>query len=156
MRLEFARQTDAADIAVMSRDTIEVGLGWRWRPARVLHAIQDRETVVLKAEVDFKLVGFAVMRFGWEEAHLDLLAVTPSQRRRGVASAMLHWLEESALTAGTSIVRLEVRKTNYGARRFYQRLGYRRFRTLPNYYGSTEAAVQMARDLWEDATLNSA
>ena len=156
MQLTLACQADAADIAVMSRDTIEAGLRWRWRPARILRAIQDRDTVVLKAESEFRLAGFAVMRIGWEEAHLDLLAVTPSQRRRGMASAMLRWLEESALTAGTPIVRLEVRKANDGAMRFYERLGYRRFRTIQNYYGATEAAVQMARDLWQDAALNSA
>ena len=156
MRLELARRIDAVDIAIMSRDNIETGLGWRWRPARVLHAIQDQDTVVLKADMDLRLAGFAIMRFGRDEAHLDLLAVTPSRRRQGVGSAMLHWLEESALTAGTSIVRLEVRDTNCGALRFYERLGYRRFRTIADYYGGLEAAVQMARDLWQDTTVNPA
>lgn len=156
MQLQLATRADASAIARMSRETIETGLGWRWRPGRVLHAIQDGDTVVLKAETNAALAGFAIMRFGWEEAHLDLLAVTPAQRRMGIASALVRWLEESAITAGTPIVRLEVRCTNVGAHRFYERLGYRRFRTIPNYYGGQEAAVQMARDLWQDATLNSA
>lgn len=151
MNIEFARYADAPLIAEMSRDLIETGLGWRWRPERVQRAILDRETTVIKARVASMLAGFAIMRFRWdEEAHLDLLAVKPQYRRSGIGASLLSWLESSALTAGVSIVRLELRETNHQAMQFYKQRGYRPVRGIPGYYLGQEAAIAMARDLWSD------
>lgn len=150
IRIELARLRDAGAIAALSRDLIETGLGWSWRPERVQRMLRNADAVVLKAVDDAEIAGFAIMRFGWEEAHLDLLAVRPQNRRRGIATALLHWLEESALTAGVAIIRLEVRETNAAALRFYERMGYLRVRTASGYYQGQESALQMARDLWCD------
>jgi ribosomal-protein-alanine N-acetyltransferase len=155
MQIELARRVDAPIIAVLSRDLIETGLGWSWRPERVLRSIRDRDTTAIKFVEHERISGFAIMRFGSEEAHLDLLAVRAGRRRRGIGSALLRWLEQSALTAGTSIVRLEVRESSLGARRFYERMGYRPYRTVSGYYRGREAAVQMARDLWCDLPINA-
>ena len=93
------------------------------------------------------------MRFHWsEEAHLDLLAVKPLYRRSGIGAALLSWLESSALTAGISIVRLELRETNQQAMQFYKHRGYQTVRNIPGYYSGGEAAVSMARDLWSDVS----
>lgn len=156
MQIELARHRDAGIIAALSRDLIETGLGWSWQVPRVLRAIRNDDAVVIKAADQGELRGFAIMRFGWDEAHLDLLAVKAAHQRRGIGSALLRWLEESALTAGTAIIRLEVRETNRGAMRFYERLGYRTCRNIRGYYLGQEAAVQMARDLWCDVEVRSA
>jgi ribosomal-protein-alanine N-acetyltransferase len=154
IRIELARCRDAGVLAELSRDLIEAGLSWSWRADRVLRQLRNRDAVVLKAvdesRDDAPIAGFASMRFGWEETHLDLLAVQPRYRRRGIGTALLRWLEESALTAGVSIVRLEVRESNVSALRFYERMGYRQVRLARGYYQGRESAVQMARDLWSD------
>jgi len=154
IRIELARFRDAGMISELSRDLIETGLGWSWRAERVLRQLRNRDAVVLKAVDDARddpaMAGFAIMRFGWEETHLDLLAVQPRYRRRGIATSLLRWLEESALTAGISIVRLEVRETNGPAIRFYERMGYRRVLVARGYYQGRESAMQMARDLWSE------
>jgi len=41
-----------------------------------------------------------------------------------VGRQLLEWLESSARTAGTFSVHLELRATNDGARRFYERMGW--------------------------------
>jgi len=148
MHIEFAKKQDALHISEMSRDLIEAGLGWRWRRGRVMRAIQDPDTVVIKATITSRLAGFAIMRFGREEAHLDLIAVKLPYRRLGVGLALLSWLEESALTAGISIVRLEIRETNQSALKFYEQRGYRQIRRIKGYYCGQETAIAMARDLW--------
>ena len=149
MNIEFARCEDAPLIAQMSRDLIETGLGWRWRPERIRRAILDRETAVIKARVATLLVGFAIMRFRWdEEAHLDLIAVNPQYHRCGIGSSLLSWLESSALTAGVSVVRLELRETNHKAMQFYKQRGYCPVRCIPGYYLGREGAIALARDLW--------
>ena len=54
-------------------------------------------------------------------AHLNLLAVDPAHRRRGIARRLLTWLEESALTAGTFTVGLELRAHERGRARLLRR-----------------------------------
>lgn len=87
---------------------------------------------------------------GFAEAHLNLLAVAPNDRRRGVGRHLMQWLEESCRVAGSFVIYLEVRATNHVARCFYQRLGYREIAWVPRYYQGVETAIRMARDLTVD------
>ena len=91
------------------------------------------------------------MYFGSEVARLNLLAVRPECRRAGVGRRLIQWLEESALVAGISLVYLELRADNKGAKAFYEKLGYRRVGYLPGYYSGRESALRMGRDLWVPA-----
>jgi [ribosomal protein S18]-alanine N-acetyltransferase len=154
INIEFAKRQDALHIAEMSRDHIETGLGWSWRRERVMAAIRNPETVVIKANVRLTFGGFAIMRFGWQEAHLDLIAVKPRFRRTGVGMALLSWLEESVITAGIPIVRLELRETNQNALKFYERRGYKQVRRIQGYYCGQETAIELARDLWCDPSID--
>ncbi|MGR9105828.1 MAG: GNAT family N-acetyltransferase [Gammaproteobacteria bacterium] len=153
IQIAFANRLDALHIAEMSREYIEKGLGWNWRRARVLAAIRNRDAVVIKACVQSMFAGFAIMRFGREEAHLDLIAVKPRFRRIGVGTALLSWLEESVITAGISIVRLELREINRSGLAFYEQHGYRAVRRIQGYYSGLEDAVELARDLWRDSSI---
>jgi ribosomal-protein-alanine N-acetyltransferase len=101
------------------------------------------------------MAGFAIMRYGDEAAHLDLLAVSRSCRRTGVGRQLLEWLEKCAVVAGIFDIDLEVRAGNAGARRFYERMGYRLLDQLPGYYQGVEAAVRMGRDLAKKSTGSS-
>jgi len=87
------------------------------------------------------------MRYGDDVAHLNLLAVDPAHRRKGVARMMMLWLEETALTAGTFTIGLELRATNQGAFAFYATLGYRELGRVPDYYQGLEHAIRMTRDV---------
>jgi ribosomal-protein-alanine N-acetyltransferase len=149
--LRLAVRGDAAGIAALSRDRIERGLGWSWTGPRVLRSILDRSSNVVVAEEpgDARcLLGFGIMKYHDEEAHLLLLAVTTEAGRVGVGTAMLRWLERSALVAGVGQVYLESRLANGVARAFYARLGYREIQVLPGYYQGREACVRLAKDLW--------
>ena len=149
VELELARLTDAAIIATMSRALIEVGLRWSWTPQRVAREIRDRNTNVLVARCGTRVAGFAIMRFGDTHAHLNLLAVDPRYRRRGLGRQMVEWLEATALVAGIGEIGLEVRASNPGAREFYRALGYAEIGMLQGYYCGVEAAVGMRRALYE-------
>jgi ribosomal-protein-alanine N-acetyltransferase len=87
------------------------------------------------------------MRYGEDNAHLDLLAVAPQYRRSGVGRALVRWLEECALVAGIFTITLELRAGNESARRFYASLGYRPLFQVPGYYQGLEAALRMQHDL---------
>jgi len=147
LSLRLARPADAAAIANLSRDLIEYGLQWRWTPTRIAASVRASDVNVLVACVREQIAGFAIMRYGDDVAHLDLLAVAPAYRRSGVGRQLLEWLEKCAVVAGIFKVALEVRAGNEGAQRFYERMGYRTLAHLPGYYQGVEAALRMGRDL---------
>lgn len=147
LRIQPARGSDCQPIAEMSRDCIESGLPWTWTPARVMRHLLHPESVVLTACSGDALLGFAIMHFGDDSSHLNLLAVQPAYRRLGIGRRLLEWLEESAVVAGTFTIRLEVRARNPGAVLFYHRLGYVETGRIARYYGGREDAVTMAHEL---------
>ena len=126
--VRMAVATDVPDIARLSRDRIEQGLGWSWTPARVQRSLCDPQTNVIVAASDLAMHGFGIMKYRDEDAHLLLLAVRPSSCRCGVGGAVLTWLEQVAQA-------------------FYARLGYRAAQVLPGYYQGVEAGVRLAKDL---------
>ena len=158
--IRLAEPRDAQAIAMMSRDFIEAGLGWKYDAARVLRAIRDRETLAVVACEGAKgaaaggrgaITGFAIMEFGDERAHLVLLAVRPSHRRLGIGQRLLEWLVESARVAGMASIHLELRSNNDAARRFYRAMSFYETVLVPGYYrsgeGRKEGALRMLRVL---------
>ncbi len=149
--LGLATRRDAPTLAAMSRDHIERGLGWRWRAPAIERLIASPNTVVLCARVPAThgkvIVGFGIMQYTLEDAHLILLAVLPRMRRRGLARELLTWLEKTADVAGIRKIELEVREQNSGARKFYRKRGYISGPSIPRYYDGLETAVRMAKKL---------
>jgi ribosomal-protein-alanine N-acetyltransferase len=147
--LRPARPADAGTLAAMARELIEAGLTPRYTALRMARHIADRDTVALVAEdpVSAEPLGFALMTFGDERAHLVLLAVRPAARRRGVARALLQWLLASAGVAGMESVGLELCADNTGAQAFYRALGFEAIASVPGYYEGRVDALRMARML---------
>lgn len=133
--IRLATRADAADIAAMSRDEIERGLPWSWTEGRVLGAIRNPDTNVAVLRDQGVLIGFGIMAYRNEVAHLLLFSVHPSHRRKGVGSELLRWLELVAVTAGTERIVVECRRDNASARNFYAETGYHEMAISKGYYG---------------------
>lgn len=145
----------------MSRHLIEQGLPWSWTEARVQHFIcgTDASVIVARnvrrgdprygnhARARRGIEGFAIMQFGDEVAHLNLLAVAPEHRRQGLGRQLIEWLTLTAVEAGVLRIDLELRVTNDHARIFYERLGFARQEVVAGYYQGREAALRMSRRL---------
>jgi len=145
--LTLANSADARYIGSLSRDLIEAGLGWTYRPHRVAALMSEPETVTLVARARISAVGFSIMRFGDERAHLILLAVEPAHQRNGFARRMIEWLVESARVAGMTSVHVELRASNEAALSFYRAMGFAETFRVPGYYRGRETAVRMIRML---------
>jgi ribosomal-protein-alanine N-acetyltransferase len=145
--LGLARAADALEIAEMSRDLIEQGLTWSWTPARVQHSISGSDSSVVVARRDRRIAAFAIMHFGDDTAHLNLLAVAPDYRRQGLGRQLLDWLTATAIEAGVFRINLELRTQNEPARAFYESLGFDRVGVVQGYYQGREAALRMSRRL---------
>ena len=142
---------EAATIALMSRQYIEQGLGWSWNVARVDAAIRNASTNVAVMHERDDVIGFAIMQYGDDNAHLALLAVHPDYRQRGLAAALLAWLEKCADTAGIGRVTVEARCDNPVAIAFYERQGYVQLARVAGYYRGVLDAVRMEKNLWAQA-----
>jgi [ribosomal protein S18]-alanine N-acetyltransferase len=145
--LGLARPADACEIAEMSRDLIERGLTWSWTPIRVQRSIEGRESSVVVARRDRRIAAFAIMHFGDDVAHLNLLAVAAEHRRQGLGRQLMEWLTASAVEAGVFRINLEVRTDNDAARIFYQNLGFDALNVVQGYYQGRESALRMTRQL---------
>jgi ribosomal protein S18 acetylase RimI-like enzyme len=145
--LGLARPADAREIAEMSRDLIEQGLTWSWTPARVQHFIVGPESSVVVARRERHIAAFAIMHFGDEVAHLNLLAVAPEHRRQGLGRQLMSWLTTTAIEAGVFRINLELRTNNEAARTFYENLGFDQLGIVQGYYQGREPAMRMSRRL---------
>jgi ribosomal-protein-alanine N-acetyltransferase len=143
----LALRADARDISVLSRDAIERGLGWSWTARRVLKSINDPSTNVVVARRQGNLLGFAIMKYTDDEAHLLLLAVHAALRRAGVGSALLAWLEATVGVAGVGSIRLETRANNTAARAFYRDHGFVETDVCEGYYQGVEDAVRLVKEM---------
>ena len=147
VRISPAKLGDAAPIAEMSRLFVEHGLPWSWDDARVRGHVLHPDCAVIVARDGRRLAGFSIMEFRDYHAHLNLLAVKPGYRDRGIGRHLVEWLEACARTAGIFEVRVELRLANLGAHRFYERLGYTDNGVRQGYYAGVEDARCMTHDL---------
>ncbi len=143
----LARRIDALQISRMSKELIEHGLGWNWRQGRVIQSIRNPDRNVAVVHSVQTVLGFGIMEYGLEEAHLLLFAVRPNRRRQQIGSRLLAWLEETAIVAGLARVHLETRLNNRGGRRFYRAHGFEETEIVRGYYSGQESAVRMVREL---------
>ena len=146
----------ADQIALMSRDYIEIGLGWGWTSDKVRRAIRDPETNVAVVQRGKTVQAFGIMSYDERHAHLQLLAVRPAQRRKGLASAVIDWLESVALTAGTERVFVECRRTNEAARNLYLDLGYHERAIESAMYAAQEDGILLEKWLRSRAQASDA
>ncbi len=83
--------------------------------------------------------------------HVSAVTVSPEYRRLGLASKLMHFLEDLwDNTYQCFFVDLFVRKTNTIAIGMYHAAGYIVYRTILNYYGGSEDAFDMRKALSRD------
>ena len=147
--IRLAARAEAAEIAAISRDEIEQGLPWSWTEGRVLGAIQNADTNVAVVGKPGALIGFGIMAYRDDVAHLLLFSVRPTHRRQGLGRALLRWLEAVAVTAGIQRIVVECRRDNAVARNFYAEFGYHEMAISKGYYRGVEDAVRLEKWLYE-------
>ena len=88
------------------------------------------------AECDGALVGYCVVAFAANEAHLLNLSVAAAWQRIGLGRAMLEFAINLAKDAAARRIFLEVRVSNVAARALYTRCGFSEIGTRRGYYAA--------------------
>lgn len=97
-------------------------------------------------ELGGHIFGYGVMTIGLDEAHLLTLSVTAGWQQEGWGEKLLQHFICLAKENHARSVFLEVRKSNLGAARLYERIGFTRIATRSGYYpamGGCEDAIVM-------------
>ena len=93
------------------------------------------------------IVGYLFSMFLLDEMHVNKIAVLESERRKGIADALMADCFAFARKQGIRTISLEVRQSNSGAQDFYRHLDFEKSYIRPRYYPDGESAVVMTREL---------
>ena len=94
-----------------------------------------------------RVAGFCAFWLVFDEIHINNVAIRPEYRGRGMGTAVMHHVLAEAARLGARRATLEVRASNTGAIRLYERLGFYVAGVRPHYYSSP---VEDALILWRD------
>lgn len=97
-----------------------------------------------------ELIGYAVVAYLFDEAHVLNLCTGPAHRRTGAARLLLRYLVTAAAHDSMCRMILEVRKSNHAAINLYIHEGFEPVGARPGYYpaaGGREDACVMALPL---------
>ncbi len=81
-----------------------------------------------------EVLAYSFMSMAVGEAHILNICVDPRQQRQGLGLFLMQHLTTLARAANCTIVLLEVRKSNKGAFKLYDSLGFQRLGVRKNYY----------------------
>jgi ribosomal-protein-alanine N-acetyltransferase len=101
-------------------------------------------------EQDGAIIGYAIVAYLVDEAHLLNLCVAPSHRQQGGAKRLLQQVLIGSREDGMRQALLEVRESNVPARQLSRREGFSTIGRRPDYYpdaGRREAAEVMSLSL---------
>lgn len=101
---------------------------------------------VAKDDAD-TVVGYCSVWRVLDELHINNLAVLPSRRRAGVATALLTYVLRQGVALGATRATLEVRRSNDAARLLYERFGFTVASVRRAYYTKpVEDALVLSRE----------
>ena len=118
-----------------------------WSRGQVEGELAGATRHVLVAESDDDVIGYAATAIAGDVADLTRIVVAETQRRAGVASALLAALHDAAAQAGSERMLLEVAESNLDARAFYAAHGYTELSRRRDYYANGDDALVLGRAL---------
>jgi len=105
-----------------------------WSADSLRAALQDPLSSFLAAEHNGTTVGYLGLYCVLDEGQITNIAVHPSFRRRGIATALLREAAAEGQRRGLCRLTLEVRVSNTAAIAVYENLGWQRDGIRPQFY----------------------
>lgn len=112
-----------------------------WTREMLTEEIENPMSVLVTAERDGRIVGFALGRVVLDEGELYQIGVLPELRRARVASGLLEEFHAQIKAGGAACCFLEVRSRNEAARALYESAGYERISVRRGYYDDDDAVI---------------
>ena len=115
------------------------------------HLIRRQAVIVLRGSDAGAILGYAILltRRNSGKMRLYSFGIVEEARRQGLATILLHRLEQMARAAGKHTLTLEVGDGNLAAISFYRRHGFIQYGFRLNYYEDGGHAILMKKPLAE-------
>ncbi|HEY0156750.1 MAG TPA: ribosomal protein S18-alanine N-acetyltransferase [Thermoanaerobaculia bacterium] len=135
-----------ADVGAIHRIE-EVSFPAPWRREFFVSELTAEGRFNLVAKKEGVVVGYLFSMWIFDEMHVNKIAVAESERRQGIADALMARVFDFARDHEVASITLEVRLSNAGAQDFYKHLDFKASYLRPRYYPDGESAVVMVREL---------
>jgi [ribosomal protein S18]-alanine N-acetyltransferase len=108
--------------------------GERWTLASFQNELANSASTYFVATVDGEIVGYAGYWLILEESHVTTIGVDPRHQRKGYGELLMLDLIEHAAQHGAKWITLEVRLSNIGAQKMYEKFGFTSLGRRKGYY----------------------
>ncbi len=110
---------------------------------------RGKAALIVAEDASGALAGYVLVLFhaGTSLARVYSLAVAAVARGQGLGERLMRAAEAAAVERQAVAMRLEVRRDNAGAIALYDRLGYRPFKVVPDYYEDHMEALRFEKVL---------
>ena len=140
------REMGLADVPVIAGMEREI-FPQPWSEGIFRDELSRSDRFYLVAESEGAVLGFAGLMLIDEDAHVTTLAVRPNNRQFGLGTRLMLKLIDVALTQGSRNVTLEVRATNTGAQRLYEKFDMAAVGVRKHYYRDDDAVIMWVTDI---------
>jgi ribosomal-protein-alanine N-acetyltransferase len=125
----------------------QISFSTPWSKESFLNEIYKKYAFSKVAVFEENIIGYICANYLYHESHILNLAVHPDFRRRGVATILMNEAIRELKEKGCVFMYLEVRISNTGAHRFYERFGFKTETIRKKYYGNPDedALLMMGR-----------
>jgi len=141
MNIRLAKESDIESIASIEKTGPIV-----WGVSGLRSSFDD-PNIILVAEEGGVVVGFVIGIMAAEELQIANIAVDPSRRRSGIATALIKALAAIAFDRGATACYLEVGAGNIAAKHLYQSIGFTNVGKRLKFYSDGEDAYTMFADI---------
>ena len=129
--------------AVLELD--QVCLGGRWTEVGYRREIESPNSDLLVLLADQSVIGLGCLWAILDEAHITTVAIHPDYHRQYLGQFLLLQLLEHAPHRALAHATLEVRASNHGALKLYQKFGFKTAGRRKRYYQDDEDALILWR-----------
>ena len=129
MTIRSVRPEDLPQIIAL--ETLCFSVPWT---EEMLRAQLTEGHVFLAAEEDGQVLGYVGLQYVLDEGYISNVATAPARRREGIAGMLLSALKDCAEELGLAFLTLEVRESNFPARRLYEKHGFSGVGRRKGYY----------------------
>lgn len=114
-----------------------------WSKKSLAEELNVSSAVFNTALVENNVAGYIGMHHLDDVGYICNIAVSSNYRRMGIASALLKSQINYAKSHALSEITLEVRTSNEAARQLYEKFGFKRLGTRPNFYNNPKENAEI-------------
>lgn len=127
------RQMESEDV-FQAAEIEKKSFSMPWSPEGFKGALAYEDNIILVAEEEGRIAGYACVYVSFDEGELTNIAVESEYRGRGIGLMLMKELKHRAETKSVSKIVLEVRVSNATAISLYEKCGFKNLGIRKNFY----------------------